>query len=297
MAYYDLISEREMNLYNALYRIVSSISFIPYIFVIVLFFCTKSKIKYCLYLKINLLVACIMHNLSYMFPSMSETATASNSLLCLFQGLFNSLSDLASISIALSMVIFTYLAFMKPEFLEEYGILFIIVTFIYCWIIPLIICIIIFYFGEVKSGGDVFCWVSNTIVSFCYYGIIIVYYIIFYSCLYVILKKSSQESLNVTRHLISLYSIVPSLTFIIMSTNFSLTVIYQFAVIPGQLEFCLLLIAQIGEMISCPLYVLVYSLEKELLIDFYKKICKKGGQKRTNSEFIDLLDERDAITE
>ena len=294
MAYYDLISEKEVTLYNAIYRIVSSISFIPYIFVILLFIFTTSKIKYFLYLKINLLIACIMHDVSYLFPAMSATASASNSLLCLIQGLLNSLSDLASISIALSIVVFTYITFMKPNYIDKHGTIFICITFFHCWIIPLTFCAIIFYFGDVKSGGGSFCWVSNIIVSFCYFGIIIVYYIIFYSCLYVIVKKSSQQTKNIIWHLISLYSIVPSLTFTIMSMNFSLSILFTFARIPEQIYFFIILIAQIGEMLSCPLYVLVYSLDKTLLKEFYMKICKKkieNNYKKRNTDFIVLVED------
>ena len=294
MAYYDLISEKEVTLSNAIYRIVASISFIPYIFIILLFIFTTSKIKYFSYLKINLLIACIMHDISYLFPAMSQTASASNSLLCLIQSLLNSLSDLASISIALSIVIFTYITFTKTNYIDKHGTVFICLTFFHCWIIPLALCVCIFYFGDVKSNGSTFCWVSNEIVLFCYFGIIIVYYIIFYSCLYVILKKSSQQSKKIIRHLISLFSIVPSLTFTIMSINFSLSILFKFASIPGQIHFILILIAQIGEMLSCPLYVLVYSLDRTLLKEFYCKICHKKVQdnvKERNTEFNILIED------
>ena len=99
MSYYSPITEDQDNLFIYLYRIVSSISFIPYISFLIVCFFGKTKENFLLFINLQLCISSMMHSASYLFPSMKDSVRIPSKL-CLFQALLNSLSDLCSISIA-----------------------------------------------------------------------------------------------------------------------------------------------------------------------------------------------------
>ena len=98
MVYYDQLSTFESKLLNTLYRIFSSISFIPYISLLIVYFFGKTKEHFTMVINLQLCISCMMHSASYLFPSLATSENGSP--LCIIQALLNSLSDICSIVIA-----------------------------------------------------------------------------------------------------------------------------------------------------------------------------------------------------
>ena len=77
MVYYDDFSSFEIQLMNILYRIFSSISFIPYISLLLVYFLGTTKGNVTMIINLQLCIANMMHSTSYLFPSMETSANGS----------------------------------------------------------------------------------------------------------------------------------------------------------------------------------------------------------------------------
>ena len=73
-----------------------------------------------------------------------------------------------------------------------------------------------------------------------------------------------------------------------MSLNFSMITLFSFDFfIPGQIYFALILIAQIGELISCPLYVIIYCFNQQRFHELKRILLCNTKTQLLLSESID----------
>ena len=302
MAYYEIITENQTYVLVLLYRIISSISFIPYISLLIVFFVGKIKEDFTFAVNVQICIASIMHSASYLFPSMENAATKTT-VLCYIQALLNSLSDLCTLLVATAVMIVSYLNLTSPEFVINNKNKLSLVIGLVCWLLPLIFCIIIFIYGDVKSSGGSFCWIDNQTISYIYYSVCLVGYIIFFSVLYKIiseikrfLKESNSRELG-NKYIKTLRNLtfVVCLTFCVFSLNFAVTSTWAAGGdVPGQIYFWLSLCTQIGEMISCPLYVLIYCFTKQRYIELARIfMCKPLPRDSKPLEFDNIKIEDD----
>lgn len=222
----------------------------------------------------------MLHSISYLFPSMENTATTT--VLCYIQALLNSLSDLCTIMVATAVMITSYLNFTQINFiLKNKGKVLILMCLI-CWIFPLVFCIIIFIYGNIWSNGGAFCWVHDIRISYIYFSFCFINYCIFFIVLYKVsngikefLKSTNSIELNDKyNNAFKIQSSVVIFTFCIFSINFSMTTVWAIdGYIPGQIYFWLLIIATVGEMISCPAYAIIYCFNHEKFKEFKRVIC------------------------
>lgn len=280
MAYYEYITDNEIYILTLLYRLISSISFIVYISLFIVYFFGKVNKNFTDVINIQICIASMMHSISYLLPSAKDAATKTT-VLCYIQALLNSLSDLCSLLVATAVMIVIYLNYKSQDFVEKNKGKILLTICLLCWLLPLIFCIIIFMYGDVKSSGGAFCWVNNETISYIYYSFCLLGYIIYFSVLYKIIsnihriiKKTNSiemndEYFNVFRRL----TFVLCLTFSVFSLNFGITTAGAIGgEIPGQIYFGLSLFTQIGEMISCPLYVIVFCFDKKRYAEFIRII-------------------------
>ena len=282
MVYSDDFSSFETQLMNILYRIFSSISFTPYISLLLVYFLGKTKDNFTMVINIQLCISCMMHSASYLFPSLATSENGSP--LCIIQALLNSLSDLCSINIATATLIISHLNFTNPILIETKKTFYLLLICILCWLLPLVICIVIFIYGEVGSNGNSFCWVNNYTVSFVYYGICFLNYIAFFISLNkiiigikIILKQTkSMDMYDTYISVFVKFTSVVGLTFCIFSINFGVTVTgYLNIALPGQIYFGIALLTQLGELISCPLYVILYGFNATRFKELQSILCFK----------------------
>lgn len=282
MVYYDEFSIAEGQLLNLFYRIFSSLSFIPYISLLIVYFFGKTKENFTMVINLQLCIACMMHSASYLFPSLATSKKGSP--LCLIQALLNSLSDICSIVIATATVIISYINFTNPELIEKRKCLYLIIICIVCWIIPLIICIFILFYGEVASNGDTFCWVNNYSVTYAYLGICFLFYVCFFFTMYKIINGirnfskqiNSSEMYDKYISTFRRFTTVVCLTFSIFSINVGSVIVHNLGInLPGQILFGIYLIAQIGELISCPAYVILYAFNSTRFKELKNILCFK----------------------
>ena len=280
MVYYDEFSSFEGKLLNTLYRIFSTISFIPYVSLLIVYFFGKTKENFTMVINLQLCIASMMHSASYLFPSLATSENGSP--LCIIQALLNSLSDVCSIVIATFTLIISYINFTNPELIEKRKCFYLIIICIVCWIIPLIICIFILFYGNVASNGDAFCWVNNFKVTYAYLGICLLFYICFFFTMYKIingirdfLKQSSATDMydKYISTFVRFCSVV-CLTFSVFSLNCGIVIVGDLGIaLPGQIEFAFYLIAQIGELISCPAYVILYAFNSTRFKELKNILC------------------------
>ena len=280
MVYYDQLSTFESKLLNTLYRIFSSVSFIPYISLLIVYFFGKTKENFTMVINLQLCISCMMHSASYLFPSLATSENGSP--LCIIQALLNSLSDICSIVIATFTVIISYINFTNPEIIEKRKCFYLIIICIVCWIIPLIICIFILFYGEVASNGDAFCWVNNFKVTYAYLGICFLFYICFFFTMYKIIngirdflnQSSATEMYDKYISTFIKFCSVVCLTFSVFSINLGIVIVGNLGIaLPGQIEFVFYLIAQIGELISSPAYVILYAFNSTRFTELKKILC------------------------
>ena len=277
MVYYDEFSIAEGQLLNLFYRIFSSLSFIPYISLLIVYFFGKTKENFTMVINLQLCIACMMHSASYLFPSLATSKKGSP--LCLIQALLNSLSDICSIVIATATVIISYINFTNPELIEKRKCLYLIIICIVCWIIPLIICIFILFYGEVASNGDTFCWVNNYSVTYAYLGICFLFYVCFFFTMYKIINGirnflkqiNSSEIYDKYISTFRRFTAVLCITFSVFSINLGSVIVRDLGLI-YQGKFYLG-IAQIGELISCPAYVILYAFNSTRLKELKNILC------------------------
>ena len=76
------------------------------------------------------------------------------------------------------------------------------------------------------------------------------------------------------------------MTFCVFSINLGITIVLvkDEKAIPGQIYFGLTLIAQIGEMTSCPIYVIIYCFNREKFKELLKILCCRKGESETNTK-------------
>ena len=281
--YYDEITSTQDTFLSLLYRIISSLSFIPYISLFILYFFGKIQSSFTMIVNIQLCIACMMHSISYLFPSMANAASTTT-VLCYIQSLINSLSDLCSIMLATATIIISFLNFKNPDIVinNKRKILFFLCLI--CWLFPLIFCIIIFIYGDVNSGGSAFCWVNNYTVIYCYYSFCFVNYFTFFFVLYkisngikkILIEDNSIESIDKYMKTFKYFSFVVCMDFCVFSLNFATTTVFAInRTIPGQIYFGFLLLAQLGEMALSPAYVIFYCFNKEKAKELRRVICCK----------------------
>ena len=189
--YYDEFTDKQGEFLNLLYRILSSLSFILYISFFIVYFFGRIQQNFTIVLNIQLCIACMMHSISYLFPSMVDSVSTPT-VLCYIQSLLNSLSDLCTIMVATATIIISFLNFKDPDIIINNKKKILLFICLLCWILPLVFCIIIFVYGNVHNEGDAFCWINNYKVIFCYYGFCIINYCTFFIVLYKISKGIKQ---------------------------------------------------------------------------------------------------------
>ena len=178
----------------------------------------------------------------------------------------------------------SYLNFTNPEIIETKKTFYLFLICILCWLIPLVICIVIFIYGDVGSLGETFCWVNNDNVAFVYLGFCFLNYVGFFIALYkiregikIILKQTKSMDMYDTYISVFLkFTLVVSLTFCIFSLNVSTRITGYIGIyLPGQIYFAIALVAQLGELISCPLYVITYGFNATRFKELKSILCFK----------------------
>lgn len=290
MAYYETITDNQTYILTFLYRLISSISFIVYISLFIVYFFGKTKENFSAGINIQVCIASMMHSVSYLLPSVKDAANTTT-VLCYIQALLNSLSDLCSLLVATAVMITMYLHYKSPVFVEKNKGKILLIICSLCWLLPLIFCIIIFIYGDVKSSGGAFCWINNQTISYIYYGFCLIGYAVYFSVLYKIINQihkllKKSNSLNLSDEYFGVFrriTFMLCLTFCVFSLNFGITTVFAIGGdIPGQIYFWLSLFAQIGEMLSCPLYVVVFCFDKNRTMELIRIIRCKPLPKENN---------------
>lgn len=103
-------------------------------------------------------------------------------------------------------------------------------------------------------------------------------------------EKNIEDNVNQYFSIFKRLGCVTILTSSIMSLNFAISTTFALNItLPGQIYFVSLLITQIGELTSCPLYVIVYGFNNQRFQELKRIILCNNKERMESAETFDSV--------
>lgn len=166
-------------------RIVSGCSLLLYI--LLFFVICKEKNNLSQLVKMQLNITCFLHSVSFLFPKTKEDTSA----ICVIGASLEMFGEFSKIAISTTIVLLSQLNFLEHLIAEKRKKLYVALSIIFTWVIPITVTIFCVIYGESKYYSD-FCWVNNVILLNIICGIKAMYIIIFIVLSYQLIKSFSQ---------------------------------------------------------------------------------------------------------
>lgn len=283
----------EANLNWIVTIIICSVSIVPYLSYILYLIITNSKFNLSTFFHFQLCLSCFLYNFSFFIPFVKM-----NSTLCKFQSFLNVFSDLSGMSISTIIVLFAQMNFVALEDLKYKRRVYIILSFIFCWIIPILLGVLSFFFSSTNNYSP-FCWLNDKIIIIVFFTIRFIHYTVFYICvsrlkhkLNLIKDKLNNEFVKYYEKMIRKYIIVITITFIIfiMHSSMDLITFLSILFIQEGIHFNNYIWLIVGSLhcLSYPIIVIGFNFNKQVIREL---MCKKNDKNRSDYQNITVNNE------
>ena len=253
--------------------VISGISFFPYIALLIVYFKTRASLDLISIINIQLIISSILHSSSFLIPPEKGNA------LCIFQSVLNSVSDINTDTISLSIALISLLNFAYPKLIEDKKCIFHVIIGIFCWVFPITCGVTPAITNSIVLDFNNFCWISPGLLVYIVYGIMMISYFVNLWAL-LMLRKKIKDFLK-EENFITLYSkfykrIIRYIILLIL--NILLTIlnvillVFEDKIEPktGQILYCF---ESIIESSLCPIYAIVYGFNKERMEVLKNVLC------------------------
>ena len=280
-------------------KITSSIGLIPSIILIIIYF-HREEWTFAMSLNFNLCISCIIFMISYLFPLVNNP---NGTFICRIQVFLGSFGDTSSLILTTVITLMANITFKYHQLLKNDKtkkiIIFIIIAISY--LIPSIISIIFFLFGDVgKVQDNHYCWIRNYDIKLIYGIVIILFFIInLISMLkllcYIksIIKNSygNQNSLFKIYFIKLLFYVLVQIIIYLPTIFHSLYRILKSEIIYEKIPIWLDIVLQLIRSLEGILFPIVYCYNKKILKEIKLLFfCKLGKKKKQNIKSNSDLD-------
>lgn len=245
---------------------ISSLSFIPYILLLLVFIKTRKSLDIISMINFQLIASSMLNSITFILPRNANNDI--NDPICKVQTFLNTFSDLNTTFIVLSIAMLSFYHFKYQNFIDSNKFLVYFSIGIICWGIPLACSLVSLTQVAIDFHG--LCWVKGeTIGAYIVYGLVFLIYIINVIMLILLRKKIKeflkQENAFILYHKffkrINRYIILLAVNFCIMI--FNLVTIISVKKERGIGEMICTFITDILEALLCPTFVMVYGFNNE----------------------------------
>lgn len=243
--------------------VISGISFIPYIALIIVYFKTRANLDLISIINIQLIISSILHSSSFLIPP------EKGEILCIIQSVFNSISDINTDTISLSIALISLLNFAYPNVIEDKKCMFHVLIGIFCWVFPICCGVTPILTKSIGPDFNKFCQILPGLLVDIVYGIMM---ISFFANLWalLVLRKKIKDFLK-EENFFTLYSkfykritryIILLIINILLTTFNMLLLIFAGKIGPKENQI-LCGLELLIESFLCPVYVIVYGFNTE----------------------------------
>lgn len=258
--------------------VISGISFIPYIALLIVYFKTRANLDLISIINIQLIISSILHSSSFLIPPVKGKE------LCIVQSVFNSISDINTDTISLSIALISFLNFAYPNLIEDKKCIFHVIIVIFCWVFPMSCGIAPIITKSISRDFNGFCQISHGVLVNIVYGIMMLSYLGNLWTL-LMLRKKIKDFLK-EENFITLYSkfykritrYIILLIFNILLTTYNMLILQFYYKMEAKTNQILCCIESVIESFLCPVYAIVYGFNMERM-EVLKNVfcCKKDN--------------------
>ena len=267
---------------------ISSLSFIPYILLLLVFIKTRKTLDIISMINFQLIASSMLHSITYIIPRSLENEE--KTFKCQIQCFLNTFSDINTTMIVLSIAVLSFYHFQYQNFIDSNKLFVYLAIGVISWVIPLVSSTVsVLQIIQIDVHG--FCWVkSDSKGSYFVYGLVFLCYIINVIMLLLLRKKIKeflkQENAFILYHKffkrINRYIILLAVNFGLMVFNIVTTKIIGDSI--GVGEMICTFISDFFEALLCPVFVMVYGFNNERWREIKRWFQCQMGEERTKKE-------------
>lgn len=246
---------------------ISSLSFIPYILLLLVFIKTRKTLDIIAMINFQLIVSSMLHSITYIIPRSLESEV--ETFKCQIQSFLNTFSDINTTMIVLSIAVLSFYHFKYQNFIDSNKQFIYLAIGVISWVFPLV-CGTVSVLQMIQIDAHGFCWVKgDSISSYCVYVVIFLCYIINVIML-LLLRKEIKEFLKQENAFILYHKFFKRINryIILLAVNFGLMV---FNIVTKKIigdrrgvdEMICTFISDFLEAALCPVFALVYGCNNE----------------------------------